>query len=314
MRLADSQYYLAIQSWASLVCLCSSPGLTKALLRKYVGMWVFSWDFLRKVLISTTVWLSLPFWFSLVMQLGFISKEFTTDKELLHFFTRCKYPFCQHCRWFACNWVTPASAVYGELCSWFVGPIFLYVLCSSSVFGCASSRLRLLLGTQFTFCSVDAAAVRGTPSSFVAATIDASVMICNKKLAVLQSVCSLNEWCSWSANIKYQLSFWRWKSSFVYPLLIETWSSLPLISNTLPSCEAILYQPQTELCHRPAHTDCDLLSSLQIHPIQYQCPLLLFQKMWSLIEDAALSETGVFSFPFHSKLSISAGEQQTCKH
>lgn len=127
MRLADSQYYLAIQSWASLVCLCSSPGLTKALLRKYVGMWVFSWDFLRKVLISTIVWLSLPFWFSLVMQLGFISKEFTTDKELLHFFTRCKYPFCQHCRWFACNWVTPASAVYGELCSWFgggLGPSF----------------------------------------------------------------------------------------------------------------------------------------------------------------------------------------------
>lgn len=62
------------------------------------------------------------------------------------------------------------------------------------------------------------------------------------------------------------------------------------------------------------HTDCNLLSSVQIHPIQYQWPLLLFQKMWFLIGDAALSETGVFSFPLHSKLSISAGQQQTCKH
>lgn len=33
--------------------------------------------------------------------------------------------------------------------------------------------------------------------------------------------------------------------------------------------------------------------------------------MWSLIGHAALSETGVFSFPLHSRLSVSAGQQQT---
>lgn len=127
-----------------------------------------------------------------------------------------------------------------------------------------------------------------------------------KSLLYLKSDCILNERCSQSANIS---SFSEGESPHLFLLF---WLKPGVHYHSFR--EAILYQPQTELCHRPAHTDCNLLSSLQIHPIQYQCPLLLFQKMWSLIEDAALSETGVFSFPLHSKLPISAGEQQTCKH
>lgn len=159
---------------------------------------------------------------------------------------------------------------------------------------------------------MDAVLVLRTRFSFVVAMTDASVMI------LLWKAC-----CTWKAatalmssvcEVQYHFSFWRWKSSFIYPLLIETWSSLQLISNILfhrvkPSC--IIHRQSSVIVQ---HTDCNLLSSLQIHPIQYQCPLLLFQKMWSLIGDAALSETGVFSFPLHSELSISAGQQQTCKH
>lgn len=92
--------------------------------------------------------------------------------------------------------------------------------------------------------SVGAVLVLRTQFSFVVAMTDASVMI------LLWKAC-----CTWKVGtalmtsvpkVQYQFSFWRWKS-FIYPLLIETWSSLQLISNILFHREAILYHPQTAL-------------------------------------------------------------------
>lgn len=116
-----------------------------------------------------------------------------------------------------------------------------------------------------------------------------------------------NACCTWKVatalmstvpKVQYQSSFQRWKSSFIYPLLIEPWSSLHLISNILfhhmrPSC----------ITHRQSsvtvqHTDCDLLSSLQIQPIQYQCPLLLFWRCGPLLEMLLYQRLVSFHFLF----------------